>query len=64
MNDTKIFQSKTFKSYNNSNEFVYRYKFENDLSFCFKVEGSAYIDEFETLSGQFRFMVIDSFLKI
>jgi hypothetical protein len=35
-------------------------EFENDLSLSFQVRGN-YIDEFETLSGQFRFMVIDSF---
>jgi hypothetical protein len=36
-------------------------EFENDLSLSFQVRGNYYIDEFETLSGQFRFMVIDSF---
>jgi hypothetical protein len=38
-------------------------EFENDLSLSFQVRGNYYIDEFETLSGQFRFMVIDSFFK-
>jgi hypothetical protein len=33
-------------------------------SHFFQVRGNYYIDEFETLSGQFRFMVIDSFFKI
>jgi hypothetical protein len=33
-------------------------EFENDLSLSFQVRGNYYIDEFETLSGQFRFMVI------
>jgi hypothetical protein len=38
-------------------------EFENDLSLSFQVRGNYYIDEFETLSGQFRFMVIDSFFR-
>jgi hypothetical protein len=28
-------------------------EFENDLSLSFQVRGNYYIDEFETLSGQF-----------
>jgi hypothetical protein len=32
-------------------------EFENDLSF-FSVRGNYYIDEFETLSGQFRWLSI------